>query len=373
MRIIVTEKGNELLRSYEAADRICKEPLLNTHIKETLTPRNARSEFYKNQISNHSSGGKKINRIAIISDRYGTNSGVATKMISVQQMKITLPKNISEKYNQSEDGTVNTASGSLNNSKIISNHEIPNLLSNQQIQGLNMNTIITNSAASLPAIREEYSLREIIPRQVVHEMKARIKKDFEYKYKDGIKSETNLRSPVRSYDSIIKDVNSRINTKIKTDKINLIYYLNNKKKVSENLINKISSYDDERISRANKICQKVAQGNEQDKVFKKIIENKMIAHKSKEIDDYRNTLVHMEAAVKKEAQILDKNKRNPDDKERYYYIHKEFQKKWDKYKVHHLVHRKYRNMKSSNDHEYYNLREEDGKNSISTDSDGTQF
>jgi hypothetical protein len=235
-----------------------------------------------------------------------------------------------------------------------------------------MNTILTNSVASLPAIREEYSLREIIPSEVVQEMKAKIKKDYDYKHKDGRQNESNLRSPVRSFDSIIQDVDSRINTKIKTDKINLIYYLNNKKKISEVLLNKISSYDEERISRVNKICQKVAQGIEREKVFKKIIENKLVAHQSKEIDDYRNTLVHMEAAVKKEAQILDCNKRNPDDKERYYYIHKEFEKKWDKYKVNHLFDRKFRNMRSINDHDH-NTKEDDAKNSSFSDSDDTLY
>ena len=290
-------------------------------------------------------------------------------MINVKQIKVTLPKNISEKYNQPDDTGGNTDNASLNNSKIISQNEVTNFIINPAfanlnngVNNLNNANLHSRSAAeinsihsysqggnNLFSIREEYSLKEILNVGVISEMKAKLRRDHSYKHKEG--NESYLRSPEKSINAVLADVNDRVNAKIKADKVNLIYYLNSKKKVSEVLINKLSSFDEERMIRVNKICQKVAQSSEKDLVFHKIIQNKIQAKNIKEKDDYRKTLIRMENDVKKEGQILQNNIRPPDDKERYYYLHKEFQKKWERYKVNHLFDRKFRNLKSINETE----------------------
>jgi hypothetical protein len=82
----------------------------------------------------------------------------------------------------------------------------------------------------------------------------------------------------------------KMDTKIGSSNVNLIKYLNSRDNLNYQFVQKISSFDEERLSKINKICQKVFDNNEKFDLFNKIAKEKLSLKKRKDLTDYNEKL-----------------------------------------------------------------------------------
>lgn len=73
---------------------------------------------------------------------------------------------------------------------------------------------------------------------------------------DKIINEKDLRKKDESY-KVFEEIEKGKKTKIDVNHSSLIEYLINKKTISETLLNNLSHYNEDRMNRLNKICQRV--------------------------------------------------------------------------------------------------------------------
>lgn len=313
MRILVTQTGNDLIKAMS---------------KEHYQESEKKKELERSRIHTYGSGSTRDKSELTILDK---NFPILSKSVKIKQKKIQLPKYISEKYNTEVDGEnslipvsklyVSLDSNGYTNCKNNSLNDSPNRSLNQSVNYL----------------KEDYTLKEIIPQKVYKDLEKTIIKETEVKNKQSKINESNMRIPFRNYKDILRDIEDKAEKKIKADKINLIHYLNTKNKISENFIRQIAKFDDERINKINKISQIFSHSQERDKILKKIIKSKIKSTHSKEVDNYKKTLANMGSQNLLREEIFRRNERPVDDKERYKYIHEEVKKHWEKFNVNHLV------------------------------------
>jgi hypothetical protein len=301
MRILLTERGSEELKALRVLE---KARILELEQKKFLidSPEKNKSSPTRQKFIFHSK----------------------PKILDVKQKKIILPKTVCDKYNHDSIEYTNNEQSHMDHS-------------NSQMN-THLHSSITRSV-DLPVIKDFYSLKEIVPTSALSEMKKKLKNEYETR-----KFNNNLRTSGKNIKEVIKDLEIKAEHPIKADKVNLIYYLKHKDDISNILIDNLATIKEDRLVRINKICQQVVERNEVEEVIlRNKIQNKLSFRQKQAKEDFDKNLIKMESDVKEEERIINLNKKKPDDKEKYYYQHKEVTKYWDKFKVNLVFNRRQNN------------------------------
>ena len=246
--------------------------------------------------------------------QYGLNSSVdlslmQPKVIKVKQTKIKLPKEKSELYDL--DKSTNTT--------IVK--QLPDIY-------LSLSSSQTSSN-TLPMLKNKYSLKEIINEKVFQKLDTKIKQDQYINNHDLIVDYTSFRkqrNDQKVFDEIEKDKKKEIDA----NNSNLIEYLMGKTTISDKMLKNLNDYNEKRINRINKICQKILVKKEQDANFIKDVQQKMKNKEIAEQEECHQKLKKMNIEICKFYQKLtkEKNLRSVNKKEIFASIHKDFSRKY---------------------------------------------
>jgi hypothetical protein len=317
MRIIISEKGAELMRSM-SKEKVEKDDI-NRSLEFQKIQRTRMSNRYDPSLHSHTL------------DSLSKSSKI--KVLDVKQKKVHIPKNISEKYNNdAEDGNgrllpnVYLSLNTLNLSNSPRNHTISN---NETYTDHTLNTVSQYSPKS-------FRIRELLKDNTMREMEKDVKQASAVRNRLSRVDEGNFRVPFRDPD-YLKDIRTSIEKEVPIENINLIHYLSLKNNVSENFIKQLYSYDQERMKKVNKFCQILVHNQGKEHLLDNEIKTKIQGKNLKELEDYKKSLARMNNDLGVSNIILKNNTRFNDKKEKYFFIHGDIQSKyWDRYKIDNL-------------------------------------
>lgn len=268
MRILVTDQGKDLVKllSVEYLQEVDKK--LNQSEQSQKNLKSQRSNnLSRNHLTTQASSTKSKN-----------HSYENTRELEIKIKKIVISKNLTEKYNQD-----------TSHSNILLN--LPDLVQKKLLQNTNMNSIYKKGTIenNNDLSNSQFSIRDIIPQSSYQNFKCELKNDIRIKEKLGVIDESNFRS-------IFKDktenqiLEEKLNKKVSTDRLNIIRYLSGKQNLNYQFVQKMTSFDDERLNKINKICQKVFENDEKNELFNKIAKEKINLKKRKDITEYKHRL-----------------------------------------------------------------------------------
>jgi hypothetical protein len=259
MRIIITNEGakeiSSLSKNSSTKSLTSKyNPLYNNENKsKDLSKSNSTSIIFSGQIFPKIKNSKSLSKEKNIKSKYISSfnlSQINPLFIKIKQSKLQIPQEQTDLYD----------SDKYNLSFIVKQ-------SNDIFSNLSNRNDLTNNSLSFP-LKQTYNLGEIINKKCFDKLNKRIKKDQFINQHDKIIDEKDLRKKDESY-KVFEEIEKGKKTKIDINHSSLIEYLINKKTISETLLNNLSHYDEDRMNRLNKICQRVIVGQEKEKMFEK--------------------------------------------------------------------------------------------------------
>lgn len=331
MRILVTNMGEEIFKgAREEADIQRKAKIefqKNNPIKtkkKALKINSRSQQIIKLDKVNISSlqrekdfNNQKLPTVMEINSNAGSSTPNVTysKNLQINQKKLFIPKQIMDRYNSNID----------EDKKIKES-----IIDKKEYKG----TFGSSYSPDL-SLKDSFALKEIFQPNVCEYLKKKVNLKMQVKKKSPSVSENNFRSVYQK--DIAEELENNLNREIRSDSVNLIRYLNNRSNLSETTINRLCEYDDDKINRLNKVCQKIFYNDECEVKLKENISNTIKLHKMKEQAEYKNRLSQMGAEVVQIKSILDINRRPFNDKERYLERHKDIQKVWEKNQINRLL------------------------------------
>lgn len=366
MRIIITEQGEQLIKSLGQEHLIEKMQKAQNSPGKTNTQKKKKSKVNLNksvdsELSeiNSSSGLAKLIENA--------KSLKNLRVIEIKNKKLSIPKNIAEKYNEikleehsllpnlnQKFGKNSTKKFSNQNQKSNGRGYSTNIFEGQDGYSTNIQdtktigdneTMDTDSSMKMPVslkvkvdqgddfMRTSYKMKEIISDKAIENIKNNIISDVKMKNRLTNVKQTNFRTPFLTPNAKLVDIEEALDKKIKSDKANIIQYLNSKNSLSPKFIKSLSDYDEEKIVRLNKICQRVFNQDNKDNDLKMkingIIENMHIYQKA----EYKRKMGQMEKEVSGIKNICEKYPKR-DDREKYETLLHDIKKRyWEKINV----------------------------------------
>ncbi len=255
MRIIITDKGNLLQKVLNEEIKIEKDK--QDKIKHGLI-QNILSPLSRNKINHYPleptvSGKLKKKGFRYRSFDYSLIRSPITsnkiKYINVNE-KVVIPKNDLDKYNNETSLKIFLPKLPEN---IVKNHE-------KIVKDLETN-FEKKSISELESMNGVYSLnylpvKELINKSSYNKLLEEIGKEEKLKRKLKHVNNLEFRTPDREK-SRVKEIQENVNKIIDLKNVDLINYLHEKKELPERLLTNLQRFDEEQISIANKICQKV--------------------------------------------------------------------------------------------------------------------
>ena len=217
----------------------------------------------------------------------------SAQKIKINNKKTLVPKNFEDKY---ESDVLNT--------KPANNSILPSVASKN-----NLDDVIIS--------KEKYlSFNKIIPKNNITKMKLKILKDRRSKEKETKVTENNFRTQYNN-ETEIQKFNSALNYgKISVNKSSLIKYLH-EKKLDPHLIEILSSSDNSKLSKMNKMCQIFFQNEDKNKIFNDIIKNKVKQQLNGTKKDFHNGMIGLGKDINLIKAKLTKYNRKVDPREKY--------------------------------------------------------
>ncbi len=357
MRIIITEQGGDLIKTLGQEKAI---EIMRQNNKNNVSPKKKLDETNMFDSEIRKTGSNTMNKI--VEDMKNMKN---LKVIEIKSKKLSIPKNIAEKYNEIRlDETSllpvlhkkiaknmdqrNSNKSAKKSTKYGTDKEEDMINKMNTIATENKETMDTDPSMKMPnslkinAIQEEdfmrtsYKMKEIISNAALDNIKSNIIYDVTMKNKLTTVVQTNFRSPFLTPDDKLIDIEFALDKKIKSDKANIIHYLNSKNSLSPKFIKSLSKYDEDKFLRLNKICQRVIsqEGRDEDLKMKinGVIENMHMVQKA----EYKKQMSKMESEVKHIKTICEKYPKR-DNREIYENLLFDIKKKyWDKYNLHKL-------------------------------------
>lgn len=237
------------------------------------------------------------------------------KKIKITPKKLLIPKEQSELYDNDK-----TAESHI----VRQTNDILSPLESKKVQF---------NQDSLPKLQNSYSLKEIINEDCFKQLNKKLIQDKFDSTHDILfdnKNFTNLREDSKR-NNIFDKVEKEKNTKIDCTHSSLIEYLINRKKVSVGMLNILSSYNEDKMYKLNKICQRILVDTKEEKNILDDIKNKIINDKIKEKEYFRKKLNSMNKELKdskKTIQDFKYKKLKDSHKLIFKEIHKDFKKKY---------------------------------------------
>ena len=189
---------------------------------------------------------------------------------------------------------------------------------------------ITNKSRNikLPVIRTSFPIKYIINPYSYKKLENEVKCK-----RDNLKrvklNENNFRSEY--YDDPVKKFERSVSSEIKIQNKNLIMYLNKDNDISNNFIKQLSNFNDEKLIKLNKICQKVFLFKNKNQNIQKNIKDKLNEDTVKINNTYKNRLNELKKDLEKSKSILNFQYPKFNKKDRYINQYRKAEKDWIRY------------------------------------------
>ena len=276
MRIIITKEGENLIRNinYELNSNKKITGHSKLHQSKSLTRsaslvdgkhlRHTASFFNRNSNLINEISDLKMNSSTKRIDHEGKIIGVhSCKKIPVQQQKISIPKDVSIKYNS--DKEIKLKSSLLPN--------LPN----------NIMKILENSIKTPRYPYENYNnneqefnltIKDALRDGVIIKLKESLKSRNEIRERNFVLKETDFRTNYREVNEF-NEIKKLVRLKISADQTNFINYLNRKEEISDKFIKKVCVLNENEMTKFNRVCLKVNHSEQKENLYRKIIEEKL--------------------------------------------------------------------------------------------------
>lgn len=342
MRIIVTEQGGTLLKA-----------LSNDKYHEDIKKANSPKKRNPKDESSLERNKLKDNLENL-------------RVLEIKNKKLSIPKDIAEKYNEIKDEESSILPKLYTNLKKSAQKEQQftqqNTVEDINTESTRENTVggdgppakknqnpLSYSMENQQFMQTSYRVKDVMTDDALKNMKNNIVKEVNLKNRLANMASINFRNPFLTPQSRLKDIEGPLCTKIQSDKSNIIQYLNSKDCLSPKFVKSIAKYDEEKFERLNKICQRVFNNNIEENDMKYringIIENIHQTNKA----DYKKQMNVMEKEVISIKTICDKYPPR-DDREKYENLLYDMKKNhWNKYDFQRLNKRgQNKNLKTDN-------------------------
>ena len=189
---------------------------------------------------------------------------------------------------------------------------------------------ITNKSRNikLPVIRTSFPIKYIINPYSYKKLENEVKCK-----RDNLKrvklNENNFRSVY--YDDPVKKFERSVSSEIKIQNKNLIMYLNEDNDISNNFIKQLSNFNDEKLIKLNKICQKLFLFKNKNQNIQKNIKDKLNEDTVKINNTYKNRLNELKKDLEKSKSILNFQYPKFNKKDRYINQYRKAEKDWIRY------------------------------------------
>lgn len=319
MRVLVTDAGKNFVEilDEQRSDGNNMKITLPDHNKSTL---NSQTHHNTSRSRNHFTTKATSSR----SNNNLTESSFP-KALEVKMKKIQISKLISDKYNKDNS----------NNNLLL---DLPELIQKKIPPNINSNNSIMRNFNNTSDMTDyQLSIKEILPQNTFLELKKELKNDLFVRDRNSKIDDTKFRSSFKekTENEVLEE---NMNSKIGSSYVNLIKYLNSRDNLKYKFVQKISSFDEERLSKINKICQKVIDNNEKFDLFSKISKEKLDLKKRKDLIEYHEKLDTLSKNLFKASEIkgeyiMPSNIRL----NKYYNLHEVIKEKyWSKHSIEEL-------------------------------------
>ena len=223
----------------------------------------------------------------------------SAKHVKVKGKKIHFPQQFAYKYEKIDSEKLNSILMNSSNNKVF-----PSIASNNSIIG-----------------KEKYlSLGEIIPNNLIKQMKKKIINDKKQRDRNTIITQNDFRSEYKPESDIQLFNNILSESKVNSNKSSLIKYLN-ERKVDPLTVKLLSNRDGNKINKINKICKIIFQNEDKNKLFNDIVQNKVRQSMNNTRKEFQNTIQNIGNDMSIIKQRLKKYENSVDNKERYRELH----------------------------------------------------
>ena len=364
MRIVITKNGRILIQEINPEIKfkslITKHKSLNKSKYKNLTFTENKKNAIGNSTKNIFSPKKKVKNLEIDDvfseiNSSGNKSKSLCKFLKIDPNKhLNMPQSIAERYFSTQYDSNNIANddknilpdvlisinksiekdaskmgmsylynniSSLQSMKENSNDKM--ILSNLDNDGSGRNT----SRYNLPKILPAYPLKYIISPNSIRNLKKQAIQMEKDSTEDKRLTEDNFRSRVKK--DIKTTLTQSLKNEIKTENTNLITYLNKDEDIKPPFLERLSGFDENKISRLNKISQKTMFIKGQEKIIKERIKDKIRAQFRNAGEKYREGLENIkDKLIKSEKIFLSEEKKKIDKKDRYMSQYNEAERNW---------------------------------------------
>lgn len=322
MRVLVTDHGKSLMEIL-CEEHIIKNNKINlpddyNQNKSTFKSKTHRSTIRsRNNLTTKASSARSINN---------SLENSFPKALEIKMKKLHISKIITEKYNNDNS----------NNNIILS---LPGIIQ-KKLATTSTNSINIskqNFNDTIDMTNYQFSIKDILPQTTYKEFKEDLNRNKFLKDRNRKIDESMFRSDYKEKtDKEILEEN--MNAKIGSNYVNLIKYLNSRPNLNYQFVQKISGFDEDRLSKINKICQKVFDNNEKNELFNKIAKEKIKLKKRKDLSDYHDKLESLSKNLFKSSEINNEYKLPTNVRiHKYRDLHEDIKKKfWSKHSVEEL-------------------------------------
>jgi len=349
MRIIITEQGGELLKTLNHEKML---RTLQKNPQQVTTSTKGNMNTYETYYTDKKATSMSTNNLKDILENMRNSKNY--KVIEIKAKKLSIPKNIAEKYNEikleessllpvlhQKLSKISPSKNSNNkNSKIEQDSDSVNLLNTKSANNTDSNdtdpnmkmpvSLMMSAEQENDFLRTSYKMKEIINDDAMVNIKNNIVSGVNMKNRLTNVMQTNFRSPFLTPGAKLVDFEFALDKKIKSDKANIIQYLNSKNCLSPKFIKSLSNYDEDKIERLNKICQKVINEEIRDNDLKIKINGIIDSMHATQQVEYKRQMKLMEREVTGIKKICDKYPKR-DNREIYENLLYDIKKKyWDK-------------------------------------------
>lgn len=343
MRILVTKLGDEMIKTLAEENETEKKEMQKSQSKNrTQKNFNDTNKSNKSFISNNarnksrdSSFGKTnnskfrgdlLNKLDQDQSKLTSDDLISSKVISIKQKKLNIPKNITDRYNTNSDSKTNLILPSLTlpkfKDKTSSNFNLTNMSQN------NLNT-----TSNFNQHKNDFTFRDVLPDETYSTLKCKLEKDKKLKDRLSRIDETQFRS-IFGQKTNSEKLDDMLMKNINLDKVNLIKYLNEKNDISDVLIKRLSEYSEDKINKVNKICQIVFFNEERSKIYKERIKDRINAKQNREKTEYKTCIESLGDGLNEVSDIFKDYKKPENQREKFRDIHNDtINKFWRKYQV----------------------------------------
>ena len=226
---------------------------LSNNIQFLNSSKNNNSSFSK--ITNNTAKSYRNNDINNSYDISENNISIIKnpKYIKLHNQKLIFPSYFSDKYEKDSKESTNIIDSNLNS-----------YIPTKRLNNLNISEF---------SDKKYYSLSEIIPKKNINEMKKKIIEDYNNKAKITRIDENHFRSIYHSKSNLDKFNNLLFSSKIKSTKLSLIKYLN-EKKIEPKALTTLYQKDLAKINKLNQICKLYFINKEKIKIYNDKIKKK---------------------------------------------------------------------------------------------------